>query len=168
MSARVDADRLRVADALELALLQHAQQLDLQLRRRGIDFVEEDRAGVGGFETAGAIGHRSGERTADVAEQFAFQQAFAKRAAIDAHERPAGAIAKLMDCLGDQFLAGARFAEEQDAGVRSGHLGRDPIDLLHGGARADDPFNGGTRRKSVDRCSGEDMKFVGGFYAMES
>ena len=89
MTPGVDADRLRVADALELVLLQHAQQLDLQLGRGGVDFVEKDRAGVGGLEPAGAIGDGPGERTADVAEQFAFQQAFAQRAAIDADERPA-------------------------------------------------------------------------------
>ena len=76
--ARVDADRLRVADALELALLQHAQQLDLQLGRGGVDLVEENRAGVGRLEAAGAVVDRAGERAANVAEQLAFQQAFAQ------------------------------------------------------------------------------------------
>ena len=89
--AGVDADRVRVADALELALLQHAQQLHLQLGRRGVDFVEEDRAGVGGFEAAGAVVDGAGERAADVAEQFAFEQALAERAAVDADERAVAA-----------------------------------------------------------------------------
>ena len=42
--ADVDLDRVRVADALELALLQHAQQLRLQRRAHRPDFVEEERA----------------------------------------------------------------------------------------------------------------------------
>ena len=47
---RVDKERLRVADPLEFALLQHAQQLDLQLGRGGIDLVEKNGAGVGRLE----------------------------------------------------------------------------------------------------------------------
>ena len=122
--ARIDADGLRIADALELALLQHAQQLDLQLGRGGVDFVEKDRAGVGRLEAAGAIVDRAGERAAHVAEQFAFQQAFAQRAAVDAHERAAAARAGLMDRLGDQFLAGAGLAQQQHRGIRARHLPR--------------------------------------------
>ena len=75
--AGIDANGLRVADPFELSFLQHAQQLDLQLGRGGVDFVEEHRAGVGRLEAAGAVLDRAGERPADVAEQFAFQQAFA-------------------------------------------------------------------------------------------
>ena len=43
---------LRAADALELALLQHAQQLRLQLERQLADLVEEQRAAVGQLELA--------------------------------------------------------------------------------------------------------------------
>ena len=42
--AHVDLDRVRVADALELALLQHAQQLRLERGAHRPDFVEEQRA----------------------------------------------------------------------------------------------------------------------------
>ena len=50
--AHVDLDRVRVADALELALLQHAQQLRLQRRAHRPDFVEEERALVRLLEAA--------------------------------------------------------------------------------------------------------------------
>src|SRR4051812_44478253 len=80
--ASIDADCLRIADTLELALLQGAQQLHLQVRRRGIDFVEKDRARVGGFEAARAIVDGARERAADVAEKLAFKQALAERAAV--------------------------------------------------------------------------------------
>ena len=41
--AHVHLDRLRAAQALELLLLQHAEQLGLQLRRDVADLVEEQR-----------------------------------------------------------------------------------------------------------------------------
>ena len=46
--------RPRAADALELALLEHAQQLRLQLERQLADLVEEERAAVGQLEAARA------------------------------------------------------------------------------------------------------------------
>ena len=57
---REDADvhvaRARRADALELAGLEHAQQLRLQVERHVGDFVQEQRAAVGELEAADAIG----------------------------------------------------------------------------------------------------------------
>ena len=56
----------------DLALLQHAQQLGLQLERQLADLVEEQRAAVGLLEQAArarAVG--AGERAAHVAEQLA-------------------------------------------------------------------------------------------------
>ena len=50
--AHVDLDASRPPMRLELLFLQHAQQLGLQLRRHVADFVEEQRAAVGGFEEA--------------------------------------------------------------------------------------------------------------------
>ena len=54
IDAHVDAVRLDRADAPDLALLQRAQQLRLQLERQLADLVEEQRAAVGGLEQAGA------------------------------------------------------------------------------------------------------------------
>ena len=42
------------ADALDAALLQRAQQLDLHRQRHALDLVEEERAAVGVFELADA------------------------------------------------------------------------------------------------------------------
>ena len=56
-------------------LLQDAQQLDLQLGAHAGDFVEEDGAAVGRLETAGLVVDGPGERSLDVAEQLAFEQA---------------------------------------------------------------------------------------------
>jgi hypothetical protein len=48
--AHVDLHGLVAADALELALLQHAQQLHLDGRGDLADLVEEERAAVGLLE----------------------------------------------------------------------------------------------------------------------
>ena len=49
-----DIDRLgaRRPDPLELAFLQDAQELDLDIRRQVADFVEEDGAAVGQLEAS--------------------------------------------------------------------------------------------------------------------
>ena len=85
--AHVDRSDVVAADALELALLQHAQQLDLQLRRQLADLVEEDRPAVGQLEPADAPGDRAGERALLVPEQLALDQARRQRGAVDLDQR---------------------------------------------------------------------------------
>ena len=53
--AAIDPNGSRIADPLKFVLLQDPQQFDLQLVAHGIDFIEEDRAAVGGFKSAGAV-----------------------------------------------------------------------------------------------------------------
>ena len=77
--AGVDAHRLGVADAFEFPFLQDAQQLDLELQRRGVDLVEKDGAAVRGLEPSGAVVDCPGEGAAHVPEQFAFEQIFVQR-----------------------------------------------------------------------------------------
>ena len=67
---------------------------------------------MGGFEAAGAVVDCAGECAAYMAEEFAFEQAFAERPAVDADERAIAALAQLMNGVGDQLFAGAGFAEE--------------------------------------------------------
>ena len=50
--AHVDLLGARRSDALELPFLQHAQELDLDVRRQIADLVEEDRAAVRQLEAA--------------------------------------------------------------------------------------------------------------------
>ena len=52
--AHVDLLRALRAERLELALLEHAQQLGLERRAHRADLVEEDRAAVGEREPAAA------------------------------------------------------------------------------------------------------------------
>src|SRR5664279_1301884 len=83
----LEVQRLRVADPLERALLEHAQQLRLQLHRNLRDLVEEQRALTGELEPAGSIADRAGERALDVTEQLALEYAGCERGATDRDER---------------------------------------------------------------------------------
>ena len=58
--AHVRLERLVAADAVELAVGEHAQQARLQVRRHVADLVEEQRAALGLLEAAAA--HRSARR----------------------------------------------------------------------------------------------------------
>ena len=73
--ADVDSGRFGRADSLEFALLQDPQQLGLQFRIEFADLVEKQRSAVGQFEAAHLVGDRAGERSLDVAEQLALDQA---------------------------------------------------------------------------------------------
>ena len=73
--AHVDLDRVGAAEPLELALLQHAQQLDLRGQVDVADLVEEQRAAVGQLEAALAPLLRAGEGALLVAEELGLDQA---------------------------------------------------------------------------------------------
>src|SRR5260221_14241112 len=72
--ADIDPDGFRAADCPDLLLLDHAQQLHLQVQGHLADLVEEDRAAVGGGEQAWAALHGAGESALDVPEQLAFEK----------------------------------------------------------------------------------------------
>ena len=66
---------LGAAEPLELALLQHAQQLDLRRQVDVADLVEEQRAALGQLEAALLARLGAGERALLVAEQLRLDQA---------------------------------------------------------------------------------------------
>jgi hypothetical protein len=72
--AHVDGDGPRSAQALDLALLQSAQQLGLQVERQLAHLVEKERALVGQLQTADLARNGAGERALLVAEELAFEQ----------------------------------------------------------------------------------------------
>ena len=75
------------ADAQHLALLEHAQELDLGRQCHLADFVEEHRAALGGLEQTRLRDDRAGERTTLVAEQLALEERLGQRGAVEAQER---------------------------------------------------------------------------------
>ena len=123
--AHVDADVVGATDALEALFLEEPQQLGLKPRRHLADLVEEHRSAVGHLEQTLLLQPRIGERAALVAEQLALEQLLGKRRAGDVHERLGRAIAGVVNDLGDQILAGAALAGQQDG---RGRTRRDPRD----------------------------------------
>ena len=125
--ADVGADRARAADAEDLPGLDGAEQLHLHGGGDLADLVQEQHALVRDLEQAGLAHDRAGERALLVAEQLALQQAFRHGGAVDGDEGLRGARARGVDGPGDQLLAGAAFALDEDGQVGA----RDPGDGRH-------------------------------------
>src|SRR6185503_16228619 len=136
--AHVDGMRAIVSDALVLALLQHSQQLALQIERNFPYFVEENRAAIRELKPADTIAMRASERAFDVPEKLALEQLVRNRRAVDLHERPRAARAARMDHVRHELLAHTRLALDQHARrrLRDGFDAREH--LLQRRAFADD------------------------------
>ena len=113
----VGLDRGGAAQTLEFALLQNAQQFHLGGEAEVADFVEEQGAAVGQFEATFLAGVRPGEGPFFMSEQLGFDQGFGQRGATHLNERPLGAHRIVVDGVGNQFLAGTRFAANQHVGI---------------------------------------------------
>src|SRR6266478_7919751 len=134
----VHLDGLRPADALELLLLEHPQQLRLELERDLADLVEEQRATVRDLESSDLLRDRAGESAALVTEELALEETRWNGGAVDLHERARAPPAAVVDGACDELLTGARLPENEH-----GRVGRrDDLHLLQGvpqrGALADD------------------------------
>src|SRR5262249_47601904 len=136
--ADIDSNGPGAAEALELLLLQDAEQLGLQLRGDVADLVEEQRPLVGQLEAADLLGDGAGEGALLVAEQLALQEAGGDGGAVELDEGAVAARAEVVQGAGDQLLAGAGLAADEDGGAGGG----DGLDLFQdpaeGGAVADD------------------------------
>ena len=87
------------------------------LRGELTHLIEEDRAAIGGFDAAGLVGERAGEGAAHVTEQLGLDEIRGDGAAVDGDEGAAAAAAVVMDGARDEFLAGARLAEDEHRGI---------------------------------------------------
>ena len=153
----VDANRPRRAEALELAVLQHAEQLRLRFRRQLADFVEEDRPAVGELEAPHLRRARVGERALLAAEQLAFDQRRRQRRAVDADETGIAAGTLAVDRVSRHALPRAGFAEQQHRRVRRRHLLQAEPHVAEGITPADEIDRSAARRrrrlrKSDTRC----------------
>ena len=118
--AGIGAESLGPTDALELPLLEDAEDLGLGRRGQLAHLVEEDGAAGRTLEPAGLLAVGSGEGTALVAEELALDQALGQRTAIDPDEGTGRAVRVAVQGGGDQFLTGATLADDQDRGVGRG------------------------------------------------
>ena len=119
--AHVGLQRARASHPLELARLEHAQQLGLHQRAHLRDLVEEQRAARRLLDAPDLGGGGAGERALLVAEQLRLEQLLRQRRAVDRDERLAGAIRSLVDQARDHFLAGPGLAGDEHGGFRGRH-----------------------------------------------
>src|SRR5579872_7232491 len=117
---RVDANAGGSAHALDLTLLEHAQEFGLHHRRHVSDLVQEKRAPVGLLEFSDMTVRGAGERSLFMPEQLGFNQLRRDRRAIQGDKRMGAVGAAVMNRARHQFLAGSRLAENADTrfGVR--------------------------------------------------
>ena len=105
--AHVDLDLHLAAEPAQPALLEHAEQLGLQLDGDLAHLVEEERAAVGELEHAGAPLIRAGERAALVAEDLGLHQRGRDGGAVDGDERLLAPRGEVVDGARHHLLAGA-------------------------------------------------------------
>ena len=120
--ADVGAALLAAADALERALLQHAQQLHLHVEAHVADLVEEQRAAVGELEPADARGH------APVKAPFSWPNSSLSSSSrgiapqLTGTNGPSRARRKLVNAPRDELLAAAGLAADQHRAVVAARL----------------------------------------------
>lgn len=136
--ADVDAEGFFAADGFEFAFLQDAQKFDLHGGADFSNFIEEEGAGVGGFEASFAVAVGAGEGAFDMAEELAFEQGFGEGAAIDFDEGLGRAGAEGVDGGGGEFLAGAAGAEDEDGAFAFSGKADEALDGAHGFGVADE------------------------------
>jgi len=130
--ANVDARRAGAADRFELAFLEDAEELGLKLERDISDFIEKHCAAIGQGEAANVRIEGAGESAAFMAEEFIFEKASRHGSTVHFDEIAASTRAEFVDSTGDDFLAGAGLAGDENSGA-SGRYG---LDLRENGAEA--------------------------------
>src|SRR5881397_4144984 len=136
--AHVDPDRQVAADALELLLLDGAQELRLRLERHVAHLVEEERAAVRRLELPLAPRDRARERALLVAEELALDQLLAERRTVHLDQRLRAPRAPVVERVRDQLLAGTAPAADQHGHVGVGDLVDGLEEPAHGRALPDD------------------------------
>ncbi len=115
--AHVHLDGLGRAERHELLLLDHAQQLGLRVQARWCRFRRRRWCrGWRSRSSPSATATALVKAPLHVAEQRGFEQVRRQRAAVHRHEHAVRARRVGVDGLGDQFLAGAGFAGDQNVG----------------------------------------------------
>ena len=127
----VDLDRPAAADAIDLALLDRAQQLGLQARVHLADLVEQQRAAARLLELADPPRARPGEGALLVTEQLGLQEVLGNRRAVDRDEGAPCPPALPVQITGDHLLARAAFAGDQDTCFGRRDLPGDAEQLVH-------------------------------------
>ncbi len=124
--AKIHMARVITADGLDMLVLQHTQQLDLQVHGHVADLVEEQGAPVRLLDLADLASVGTGKTALLVSEQLRLQQRFRDGGAVDADEGFLAAAAFPVRHAGEHLLAGTRLTQQHDGRVTV----LDLVDLL--------------------------------------
>ena len=105
----IDLDSGVTAQPLDASFLEDAQQLGLGVGVEIANFIQEHGSTLGLLEAADASGLRPGEGAPFVAEQFALQERFGNRRAIDGDKGLIRAVAVLIKGSGRSALCRCRW-----------------------------------------------------------
>jgi hypothetical protein len=132
--------RVRVANALELPLLQDAEQLRLQRHAHRAHFIEEERAAVRLLDAPLARADSSRECSPHVSEELCFEQRLGDRTAVDRDEplRAPGAV--VVDRARHHLLPCAGFTRHEDRAGGRGDRFEQLEEVAHCAAAPDDSF----------------------------
>ena len=109
----IDPQAAVIADALNIAILQHAQQLRLQRQRQFANFIKEQGAVISHLKFTAAVADSPGKRPFHMAKQLALRHAFRQRRAVEIDQRVSRPRRALMHRLRHQLFPGAGFAADQ-------------------------------------------------------
>ena len=149
--ARPDGHDDARSEAFHLLVLDQTQQLGLPVERQLVDAVEIDDAFAGHLEASRPCQRGVGEGAPFVSEQLRLDERRHQAGAIDDDEGLLPAIAELVQRAGDQILADAGFAGDEDVGVGlrvASHFGRQ---RAHHGAARDERRYAGARGGRLDQ-----------------
>src|SRR5207253_9707482 len=110
------------AEALELALLEHAQELRLRGWRHLADLVQKQHATCGELDLSRLRLLRAGECAALVPEQLRLEQLLWQRRAVQRDERAAFSRRRAVDEARDDLFPGAGVAAHEYGGFGLGNL----------------------------------------------
>ena len=122
----INRNRVPSADALDLAIFQQPEELGLDGERDIADLIEEQGAAVGLLDLADPALDGAGEGAPLETEELTFEQGLRDGDTVDDDKRRIHSGRVLVNRAGDQFLAGAGGASDENGGVG----GSDPADGL--------------------------------------
>ena len=137
--AHVHRNRRHAADAHELALLEHAQELDLRRRRNLADLVEKERSRISELEPPEPALGGAGKCALLVAEQLTLEQRLRERADVLGDERLGAPVGEHVDRAGDELLPRSALALDEHGARHRRHLLHLHHHLAHPVALADEP-----------------------------
>jgi hypothetical protein len=109
-------------DALELTFLEDTQEFALEREGNLADFIEKERAAVGGRKASDPILDRSRKCPTDMAEKLALEEFLGHGRTVHTNQRLLRAQATTMNFVCDKLLAGPRLAGNEHGRVRRSDL----------------------------------------------